>query len=104
MTETKWLEIRDRATCIPALAISITGDNSPIARHAGFGENRYIQLIHLTGGRTSYDPFDWGDRTMHTAHLFLEEQWHTVCCGDVVDVQFILGETDSPVDSDIRRK
>jgi hypothetical protein len=45
----------------------------------------------------AYDPYDWvGDRTKPHAHQFIMEHWQELRDGDVIDVQFILGETDSP--------
>lgn len=101
----KTIEIRDAATFIPALAVRLDPYNDRdrylIAR-AGFGitpmaQEKYIILIHLTSMRCAYDPVDWGNRTMETAHKYLIEQGlDDLLHGEVVDVQFILGETDEP--------
>ena len=91
----KLLEIRDKATFIPVLAISIDEFDGYLARRAGFG-SRCIQLVHFSSGRTAYDPYDWGNRTMLTAHVYIERQWSNLRDGDVVDVEFLLGETTSP--------
>jgi hypothetical protein len=50
----------------------------------------------LADGEGTYDPFKWSNRTMHTARRWLEEHFDEVQTGDVVDVQFILEETDKP--------
>lgn len=96
--QTKLLEIRDVATMIPALAVRIEPENAEqefLARHAGYGEPYcLVMLTFLSGGRKAeYDPFDWGDRTMTTAHQYIVSFWHELKDGDVIDVQFILGET-----------
>lgn len=103
MIETKVFEIRDRMTCVPILAIAITADHSDQGRlchRAGFGpHNRYILYAPLDGGRfteITYDPFHWSDRTHTAAHQFIIDQWDTLTPGQVVDVQFILGETTAP--------
>ena len=46
----------------------------------------------------AYDCYDWAKdmRTKGTAHNFIAEHWHELSDGDVIDVQFILGETDKP--------
>jgi hypothetical protein len=45
----------------------------------------------------AYDPYDWrGARTKPNAHLWITEHWHEIADGDVIDVQFILGETAVP--------
>jgi hypothetical protein len=105
---TKALEIRDRGTFIPALAI----DMNPKIPDAdgGWQEQRYllrrsgyscdgspmIMLVPLEGqrGKCSYDPYDWtGSRTMHVAHLYILRNWEELKDGDVIDVEFILKET-----------
>ena len=96
----KFFEIRDKGTFIPALAIEISGASSWLARRAGFG-NAMIILIHLTGMRCQYDPYSWGDRTMRTAHDHIANTWETQPSGAVVDVQFVLGETDAPKVSEV---
>lgn len=91
----KFVEIRDAATFIPALAIEISGADGYLARRAGFGE-RCVELIHLASQRCAYDPYEWNNRTMQAAHLYLIKEWDAICDGQVVDVQFILGETLAP--------
>lgn len=95
MIEIKRLEIRDRATMIPALALRLTG--GPMDRllwKAGYGEHPLVMLIKLSDGQTSmYDPYSWNDRTMRTAHLYMQDNWYDHVDGGVVDVEFILHET-----------
>jgi len=94
----KLLEIRDRGTHVPALAVSIDGSDGYLARRAGF-QSRMIYLIMLSGQVAHYDPFAWGGstgRTMGTAHRWIEEHFDELADGQVVDVQFILGETNQP--------
>lgn len=92
---TKLLEIRDECTCIPAMATEAVATNEPqlaILRRAGYGENRCIILQHLHKGEATYNAFDWRSRTWHTAHLYILDHWDELADGDVIDVQFILGE------------
>lgn len=90
--ESKLLEIRDAATFIPALAVKISGADGYLARRAGFGEPM-IYLVHLTGEKAHYDPYSWDNRTMQAAHSYIMGYWNSLRQGDVIDVQFILGET-----------
>jgi hypothetical protein len=91
----KFVEIRDRHTFVAALAVQIHGEDHYLARHAGF-ESPMVYLIALATQRCAYDPWYWGDRTYHTAHLWLSEHWEEFVSGGVVDVEFILGERAQP--------
>lgn len=95
----KLLEIRDRATFISALAIRVSGDDGYLMRRAGFNAPM-IYLIALATERACYDPYNWGNRTMRTAHHHIEVMWDTLKDGDVVDVEFVLGETRTPKESE----
>lgn len=88
----KLIEIRDRATFIPAMAIQVSGDDGYLMRRAGF-ESPMIYLVALATERACYDPYNWGNRTMANAHNYIVEHWEELLDGDVVDVEFILGET-----------
>ena len=88
----KTLEIRDRATFIPALAVRVEPEY--LMRRAGFHECT-VFLIHLQTDRLESDPKRWdlSNRTMVIAHQYIIEHWDALDCGDVVDVEFILGLT-----------
>ena len=99
------IEIRDRATFIPALAIEMRGTH-PAAKQllwrAGYAPDvRYVMLVKVDGGMARYDPYDWGDRTMKTAHAWIVEHWESLSDGAVVDVEYILGETSEPKESEV---
>jgi hypothetical protein len=102
---TTYLEIRDRGTLIPALAITIAGEDDPIARHAGFGERRLVILINLVRLECQYDPFAWSatGRTMKIAHLWIEKHLDALEPGAVVDVEYLLDERTTPKPAEIRR-
>lgn len=106
----KLLEVRDRMTFVPVMAVRLEpaceADRHLLAR-AGYGtrpesQREYILYVKINGGSgaSSCDPFDWGDRTHATAHRFIAENFDTLASGDVVDVRFILGETDAPAAPD----
>ncbi len=96
----KSVEIRDRHTFIPALALRVSGDDGPLFRRAGFGAPM-VYLIALATQQCHYDPSAWGNRTMNTAHQYIEREWHAIADGDVVDVEFILGESATKKESEV---
>jgi hypothetical protein len=104
MIEHKTIQIRDRATCIPAVAFKFALDSDTTDREiqalkrVGFGGPRewpnYTMVMKLSDMETRYDSFQWpNQRTMGTAHRHIEIHWDEIKSGDVVDVEFILGET-----------
>jgi hypothetical protein len=100
--ETKLLEIRDHHTLIPALATRIDPDRFDaneryLFGRVGFSGDNYVLLTNLDPVTTQYDSFSWGSaRTMGNAHRFIKAHWDELKNGDVVDVEFILGETTEP--------
>ncbi len=107
--ECKTFEIRDDGTHIPALAIKPDAEHDRdrycFAR-GGYptsytGQREYVILHRLTDRRTEYDPHAWhSPRTMRTAHQHIIDEWHNLESGQVIDVRFIRGETDTPCESD----
>ncbi len=91
--KTKLIEIRDAATFIPALAIQVSGADGYLLRRAGFGDHPCVYLVKLATQDAKYDPYDWDNRTMTAAHEHIENNFELLADGEVVDVQFILGET-----------
>lgn len=110
---TKLFEIRDRATFMPVMAVRllVVADCATepdlaenwLLRRAGYApdqitrtnEEPYVILILLDGGGAEYDPFSWrrGARTVPVAHQYIIENWDQLESGQVIDVQFISGET-----------
>ena len=106
----KTVEIRDRATFIPALAIQLTpgseADRYLLAR-SGYGrevekQGKYVLLMRLAGGdgKYSYDSETWSNRTMTVAHRYLTEHFDDFVSGAVVDVEYLLGQRQRPRDSE----
>ncbi len=110
--KTLLLEIRDRATFIPVLAVRMGPDTHDevndhwrkeewLMRRAGYNLTEppfCVILCRLEAagcdGNATYDPYSWsGARTLPVAHLFIVEHWDELRSGDVVDVEFILKET-----------
>lgn len=110
----KALEIRDRGTFIPALAVDMNPSSditlAPedsikkkfsqryLLRRAGFScdDSPCVVLTYMHAkGHAFYNAYDWPEnpRTMRAAHLYITEHWNDLKDGDVIDVEFILGET-----------
>jgi hypothetical protein len=95
--EIKCLEIRDRNTfCIRPVAEN--AEQRYLLRRDGYrATERCIIMIDAQCRGVSYDPFNWvaDTRTKPQAHFWIEQHWAELRDGDVVDVQFILKETDA---------
>lgn len=101
----KVVEIRDKGTRIDALAIQMLGDNE-IQRHyfhaSGYPEDgSSIMLMIIYTGKATNDPYEWaalglGPRTMPVAHNWIIEHFDEIEEGQVVDVEFLLGERPAP--------
>lgn len=102
----KLLEIRDRATFFPALAVDMNVGGEAVGneiearryllRRLGYAcDGRpTILFTHAGGGHRAHtDPYYWADRTFKVAHDYVEKNWDALADGDVVDVEYILGET-----------
>ncbi len=109
--EVKLLEIRDSATCISAYAFrpnDALDVDAPsrtkvfLLRRCGWSKgNPAIILGKIDTGEAKTDPYAWGSsRTMQVAHIWVEENWESVESGQVIDVEFILGETTEKKQSD----
>lgn len=101
MIETKVIEIRDCGTFIPVLATLMSSQEEAeryLLARAGFHssqdeERPLVFVVKLVGGNAYYDPHGWPSaRTMPEAHTWIQENWCDIKTGDVVDVEFILGE------------
>jgi hypothetical protein len=109
---TKLFELRDKATFIPVIAIQVISD-APLTpqeyyllSRAGYGPaSDCVILIRAECAgidrNATYDPYSWGSaRTFPVAHLHIIKHWDELKSGDVIDVEFILGETTAPKTSE----
>ncbi len=100
--EVKVLEIRDTGTFIPVICLRPVPDSKEqeyLLRRDGYSgraDERCVIMIDAQCRGASYDPYDWGDRTKKTAHQFVQDNWNLLRDGDVIDVEFILGESKEP--------
>jgi len=100
--EVKIVEIRDEGTFFPMLCINLgEADNEAqryLMRRCGYPVAGFpnIAVCHLRChlDRITNDPFQWsGSRTYAVAHHYILDHWSQIRDGDVIDVEFILGET-----------
>lgn len=106
----KLFEVRDSNTYIPVLAVRLDSESEAeryMLGRSGYGitfeeQARYVLFMRIAGGTDEYscDPYTWSDRTMTTAHKYAVEHFDELKSGDVIDVEFILGETTKPKPSD----
>jgi len=106
----KALEIRDIATFIPVLAVDMNPSvGGPAISQGTYEARRYLLrrcghpcdgapnviITRLDGsGPATNDPYFWPiqPRTFRVAHDYIIKHWGELRDGDVVDVEFILGE------------
>lgn len=98
--QTKLFEVRDRATFIPVMAtMMIPTDNREryLLRRAGYGFEYPLVVVTMLNRveETHYGPFRWDDgtRTMREAHKYIEGHFDELKSGEVIDVEYILGES-----------
>lgn len=109
--EIKIFELRDRGTFMPVMAIRLSAEPATrdlyLLRRAGYGEDQllnpslapepYVILVKLDGVEAQYDPYSWTQRrTLPVAHMHIIANWNTLHSGNVIDVEYILGETNAP--------
>ena len=106
---TKIFEVRDRATLIPTIAICIdtfqfdkkintVGDF--LVNRAGYeGYNVRVSTLKDLQFKKSWKEWNYDlGRTLPEAHKWLATEYNFInsCSGDVIDVEYILGEVDKP--------
>lgn len=102
MIASKLFEIRDSATFIPVIATLLESDvyeESYLLGRSGYqnydGPTSVI-VTRLNDCLSANDPHEWTNRTMYVAHKHIERHFHDLKTGDVIDVQYLLGETSVP--------
>ena len=106
----KVLEVRDSGTHIGVLAIRMLADNNEQAYeiHDRAGHPRdgaSIVLMCLDNFKATNDPYEWtslglGPRTMPVAHNYIVDHYDELADGQVIDVEYLLGETATPKTSE----
>jgi hypothetical protein len=99
----KLIEIRDDGTMIVALCVDMNPENDiqrDYLRRYGFAcdgrPNIMITHAYGNGAPATNDPYEQHGRTWRVAHHYIIEHWNELNDGDVVDVEFISGETRAP--------
>lgn len=103
----KMVEIRDRATCIPAFAILMMPENQEevfLMKQAGYGfTHPCVMLISIEApwhsARCAEEWHEKSPRTMRVAHEYIEKAFHDLEDCAVIDVEFLLGEVEEPCKS-----
>ena len=107
----KTFELRDRGTFVPVLAVKLEPTNKAdeyLFARAGYGgwaenQSKYVLLMGLGGGcdKMTCDPYDWGDNgTRFTCHSYIITHFDELQSGQVLDAEFIRGETAEPKKSE----
>ena len=96
------LEIRDRLIMIPAIAIKMEPSNEAqryLMKQTGFIDGHSVILMYMNDQEATTNPYAWPEisRTMGVAHEYIIKHFDQLYDGQVVDVEYILGETNSPV-------
>ena len=113
---TKLLEVRDRGTLITVMATKMVSHNQDhvkkaiertFLRFAGYEEDVPVVLVTKLANpsETHIDPYEWTfGRTMREAHMYIMECFDELSTGDVVDVEYILGETNHRKESQVLKR
>jgi hypothetical protein len=105
--KTKIFELRDKATCLVVVATKMEPESKDrsykeyerelmLLRKLGFSDFKDNPLVMLTlpnSGKNYYIPYQWNDRTLQTAHKYIQDNFDELEQDDVIDIEYILGET-----------
>ena len=116
MEQPKIFEIRDTATCIVVMCVSLKTPNPKekrllwkvgyASRETDIATPRTLILMHpMHTEKCSYEAYSLSNcsRTYPVAYNYIVEHWDELRSGDVVDVEFILGITNAPKPSEVNR-
>ncbi len=104
--DVKVFELRDRMTTISIMCVRIdlsevTEPDRFIIRRAGWGSNaKAIYMINLSTCQCIFEPGRWNSHTYDTAHQYVEEHWDELQGGEVIDAEYIRGESEKPKESE----
>ena len=99
MSEIKFFKVLDVGRHIPVMCVKVNaGEDDRQLRRAGFGLGvDYWILTNLITMTTQYDKYAWKDRrTIFEAHRYIQESWDQLGTGDVIDTEFLRGESSKP--------
>lgn len=106
------LEIRDRATLIPVIAINLfhhkdelelqnygeTYAEEAMALHAGFSPTSLCStiIVRLDPVAALADVYNEPNLRLRKGYRYIQEHFTELTSGDVVDIEYISNETSSP--------
>lgn len=105
--KTKMFEVVDRATCLVVVATKMTPEYKNddydeyereynLLRKMGFSDfktNPLVLMYSVDHKKGYYTPYEWNSRTMTTAHKYIQDNFDELEQDDVIDVEYVLGET-----------
>lgn len=99
MSQIKFFEIRDSMTTLPLMVTKLEPINSDedwlIKRAMGSEPYPLFLVTFMSKGESRFDVYEWGRvgaRTVKEAHQYIENNWDKLETGDVIDLEFLLGE------------
>lgn len=114
--DVKLFEVRDRMTTIPVMAVRLDSESERerwLIGRAGYGTTRgiqrgYILLMEIArpdDGCVRAVADGWvglpgRGRTLPMAHALIQDAWDKLANGAVVDVEYMLGETEAPKETE----
>lgn len=101
MMKCKIFEIRDRSTCLAVTAMQMHSTEEAekyLLARAGFPSDGYatVVLTNLETFESTYDAYKWDNRSLREAHKYIQQNFNSLESGDVIDIEYILGETKEP--------
>lgn len=104
--QTKLFEVRDKMTFIPVMVTKLMSNEAKehkLLRRVGLGSKDSFQFLYteLSSGKSTLDTYEHRSRTNGTAHAYIEAHWNNLASGEVIDVEYILGETTTKKESEM---
>lgn len=101
--QTKFFELRDYMTRIPIMCVYcnpalMKGQEKQIVKSAGYLDFPSVLTVDLNNGIVEMPR----GRTYGAACPYIAEHWFELVSGQVIDVRFILGESEVPCESDFK--
>lgn len=104
----KLFEVLDSGTCMIFMAIRMIPANlteNILLQHAGFSMGTpCTTIVVFHPERCQYDLYQWPNGTSRTiiqGHKYIHDHFNELKTGDVIDIEFILKETEEKKESDI---
>lgn len=88
----KIFEVRDRMTFLPLVAVKVkhTPQEGHMLIRTGWIDEEPIFIFDLQAEHVHFECYD---RTRGVALKYIKDNWDTLVGGEVIDIEFLLGET-----------